>query len=80
MQLICDNVAVQGGVFIHEIHAGGAAEKTDALHHGDLVTKVERITKMGNYDVDHFLVRSMKLTSRASPTRMPWPPSEPPTR
>merc|ERR1719397_998325 len=29
-----------GGVFIHEIHAGGAAEKTGALHHGDLVTKV----------------------------------------
>merc|ERR1719234_332141 len=29
-----------GGVFIHEIHAGGAAEKAGALHHGDLVTKV----------------------------------------
>merc|ERR550519_1615094 len=29
-----------GGVFIHEIHAGGAAEKTGALHRGDLVTKV----------------------------------------
>ena len=35
-----DNDAFQGGVFIHEIHAGGAAEKTGALHHGDLVTKV----------------------------------------
>ena len=35
-----DNVAFQGGVFIHEIHAGGAAEKAGALHHGDLVTKV----------------------------------------
>ena len=33
-------VTVQGGVFIHEIHAGGAAEKAGALHHGDLVTKV----------------------------------------
>jgi len=35
-----DNVDIQGGVFIHEIHAGGAAEKSGALHHGDLVTKV----------------------------------------
>ena len=30
----------QGGVFIHEIHAGGVAEKTGVLHQGDLVTKV----------------------------------------
>ena len=38
-------VAFQGGVFIHEIHAGGAAEKTGALHHGDLVTKVMIVMK-----------------------------------
>ena len=30
----------QGGVFIHEIHAGGVAEMTGVLHQGDLVTRV----------------------------------------
>ena len=33
----------QGGVFIHEIHAGGVAEKTGVLHQGDLVTKVTMV-------------------------------------
>ena len=33
----------QVGVFIHEIHAGGAAEKLGLLHQGDLVTKVNNV-------------------------------------
>jgi C-terminal processing protease CtpA/Prc len=33
----------QGGIFIHEIHAGGAAEKAGQLHQGDLVTKVNDV-------------------------------------
>ena len=33
----------QVGVFIHEIHAGGAAEKLSLLHQGDLVTKVNNV-------------------------------------
>ena len=36
----------QGGVFIHEIHAGGVAEKTGVLHQGDLVTKVTMVMVM----------------------------------
>ena len=34
---------IQVGVFIHEIHAGGAAEKLGLLHQGDLVTKVNDV-------------------------------------
>ena len=36
----------QGGVFIHEIRAGGVAEKTGVLHQGDLVTKVTMVMVM----------------------------------
>ena len=43
---------LQGGVFIHEIHAGGAAEKSGALHHGDLVTKVPPSKDCGAGDAD----------------------------
>ena len=47
----------QGGVFIHEIHAGGAAEKTGMLHHGDLVTKVETSSDSSSSSCMGFLLQ-----------------------